>query len=77
MSVKFKIKKGDEVKVIAGDDKGKVGKVLAVLPKSSQVLVEGVNVVKKAVKPTEDNPQGGFLPKEAPIHISNVSKVEG
>ena len=77
MSVKFKIKRGDEVKVIAGDEKGKVAKVIAVYPKTAQVLVEGVNVVKKAVKPSEQNTQGGFLPKEKPIHISNVSKVEG
>ncbi len=76
MAVKFKITKGDKVKVIAGDDKGKTAKVLKVLPKKSQVIVEGVKLVKKSVKPTEANPQGGFIAKEAPIHISNVSKVE-
>jgi len=73
---KFKIKKGDKVKVITGDDKGKVGVVLQVLPKKEKVIVEGVNVVKKAIKPTEDNPKGGFIKKEMPIHISNVKKVE-
>ena len=77
MSVKFKIKKGDEVKIIAGDDKGKVAKVTKVLPKSSQVIVEGCKLVKKAVKPNDDNPKGGFLNKEMPINISNVKKVEG
>lgn len=75
--VKFKIKKGDKVVVIAGDDKGKEGEVLEVLPKKSAVLVAGCKVVKKAVKPTDKNPKGGFNSKEMPIHISNVKKVEG
>ena len=73
---KFKIKKGDSVKIIAGDDKGKVAKVLRVIPKKSSVIVEGVKIVKKAVKPTEKNPDGGFENKEMPIDISNVKKVE-
>lgn len=77
MSVKYKIKKGDEVKVIAGDDKGKVAKVKAVLPKKGQVIVEGINVAKKAVKPSEKFENGGFINKEMPIDISNVAKVEG
>jgi large subunit ribosomal protein L24 len=76
MAVKFKIKKGDTVKIIAGDDKGKTGEVLKVMPKSSQVIVAGCKVAKKAVKPTEENPNGGFTNKEMPIHISNVAKVE-
>lgn len=74
--VKFKIKKGDIVKVIAGDDKGKSGKVLVVYPKTAQVLVEGCKMVKKAIKPTEENPKGGFISKEAPMSISNVKKEE-
>jgi large subunit ribosomal protein L24 len=74
---KFKIKKGDNVKVIAGDDKGKTGEVLRVLRKEEKVLVRGVNIVKKAVKPTEQNPKGGHDFVERPIHISNVKKVEG
>lgn len=73
---KFKIKRGDLVEVIAGDDKGKKAKVLRVLPKSSQVIVEGCKVAKKSVKPTEKNPKGGFVDKEMPIHISNVKKAE-
>lgn len=77
MAVKLKIKKGDTVKVIAGDDKGKEAKVLQVLPKSSQVIVEGCKVAKKAIKPDDKNPNGGFANKEMPIHISNVAKVEG
>jgi len=75
--VKFKIKKGDNVKIIAGDDKGKTGEVLQVLKKESKVLVKGVNLVKKSVKPTEENPKGGHEFQERPIHISNVKKVEG
>lgn len=77
MSVKFKIKKGDSVKIIAGDDKGKIAKVKAVFPKNSSVIVEGCKVVKKAIKPDDNNPKGGFINKETPIHISNVVKVEG
>lgn len=77
MAIKFKIKKGDSVKIIAGDDKGKVAKVLAVLPKSSKVLVEGCKIAKKAIKPDDKNPNGGFANKEMPIDISNVAKVEG
>jgi len=69
---KAKIKKGDTVKVIAGDDKGKEGKVLEVAPESGRVLVEGINLVKKAMRQSEDNPQGGIIDREAPIAISNV-----
>lgn len=76
MATKLKIKKGDTVKIIAGDDKGKEAKVIAVLPKTSQVLVEGCKVAKKAIKPDDKNPNGGFANKEMPIHISNVAKVE-
>ena len=74
---KLKIKKGDNVKVIAGDDKGKVAEVIKVIPKESKVIVKGVNLAKKAVKPTEENPKGGHIMIEMPIHISNVKKVEG
>lgn len=77
MAVKFKIKKGDKVKIIAGDDKGKEGEVLQVLPKKNAVLVAGCKVAKKTVKPSEENKEGGFLKKEMPIDISNVQKVEG
>jgi large subunit ribosomal protein L24 len=73
---KFKIKKGDKVMVIAGDDKGKTGEVLKVLPKKDAVIVAGCKVAKKAVKPTEENKEGGFIEKEMPIHISNVKKIE-
>ncbi len=74
---KFKIKRGDMVQVIAGDDKGKKAKVLQVLPKQAQVIVEGCKVVKKAIKVSEKNPKGGFVSKEMPMSISNVKKAEG
>ncbi len=73
---KFKFKKGDMVQIIAGDDKGKTGKVLQVLPKKNKVVVEGCKVAKKAVKPTEENTKGGHVNKEMPIDVSNVKKVE-
>ncbi len=78
MAIKLKIKKGDTVKIIAGDDKGKTGEVLAVLPKENKVIVKDCKVAKKTVKPDQEkNPDGGFVNKEMPIHISNVEKVEG
>ncbi|MBX1799037.1 50S ribosomal protein L24 [Campylobacter jejuni] len=76
MAVKLKIKKGDNVKVITGDDKGKTGKVLAVYPKTLKVVVEGCKIAKKAIKPSEKNPNGGFINKEMPMDISNVVKVQ-
>ncbi|CZE46101.1 50S ribosomal protein L24 [Campylobacter geochelonis] len=76
MAAKFKIKKGDNVKIIAGDDKGKTGVVKSVLPKKGQVVVEGCKLAKKATKPSEKNPNGGFISKEMPMDISNVAKVE-
>ena len=75
--VKYKIKKGDTVEVIAGDERGKKGKVLKVIPKKAQVIVEGLKMVKKAIKPTEKEPKGGFINKEMPMHISNVKKSKG
>jgi large subunit ribosomal protein L24 len=76
MAIKCKIKKGDQVVIIAGDDKGKKGVVKAVYPKASQVVVEGCKVAKKAMKATQENPKGGHKLIEQPIHISNVKKVE-
>jgi len=73
---KFKIKKGDKVTIIAGDDKGTTAEVLQVLPKKDSVIVAGCKTVKKAIKPTEENKNGGFITKEMPIHISNVKKEE-
>lgn len=71
----MKIKKGDTVKVIAGKDAGTEGKVLSVDMKNSKVLVEGVNMVTKHAKPSQANPNGGIVQKEAPIDISNVMLV--
>ena len=68
----LKIKKGDTVKVIAGKDKDKEGKVIAVDPKKNTVLVEGVNMITKHTKPSAQNQNGGIIQKEAPIHASNV-----
>ncbi|HLU23926.1 50S ribosomal protein L24 [Lederbergia graminis] len=70
------VKKGDKVMVITGKDKGKTGTVLAAFPKKDRVLVEGVNVVKKHSKPSQDNPQGGIISKEAAIHVSNVMLLD-
>ncbi|MBP0727067.1 50S ribosomal protein L24 [Bacillus sp. RG28] len=70
------VKKGDKVQVISGKDKGKQGVILAAFPKKNRVLVEGVNIVKKHAKPTQANPQGGIIEKEAPIHVSNVMALD-
>ena len=72
----MKIKKGDTVKVIAGKDTGKEGKVLVVDQKNAKVIVEGVNMVSKSTKPSAQHPQGGIIKQEAPIHISNLSLVD-
>ena len=71
-----RIKKGDTVLVIAGDEKGKKGKILQLLPETGRALVEGLNFVKKHMRKTQDNPQGGVIEKEAPIHLSNLKKVD-
>lgn len=71
---KVKIKRGDMVTIIAGDDRGKSGEVLAIFPKKSTLIVKDCRVAKKAMKPTEENKKGGFVAKEMPIHISNVKK---
>lgn len=68
----MKIKTGDTVKVISGHYKGTVGEVKSVDPKNNKVVVEGVNMAKKALKPTQQNPEGGMIEKEAPIDASNV-----
>ncbi|MBP40290.1 MULTISPECIES: 50S ribosomal protein L24 [Bizionia] len=70
---KLKIKSGDTVKVNAGDHKGSEGKVLKVLIDKNKAIVEGVNMVKKHMKPSAQSPQGGIVEKEAAIHISNLS----
>lgn len=71
-----KIKKGDYVIVLSGKDKGKKGEVLKVIPKDNRVLVAGVHVVKRHVRPSQADPEGGIKTFEAPIHISNVSALD-
>lgn len=70
------VKKGDKVKVISGKDRGKQGTVLEAFPKTDRVLVEGINMVQKHAKPSQENPQGGILNQEAPIHVSNVMPID-
>ena len=73
---KLHIKKGDEVIVLAGEDKGQKGKVLKVLVEKKRALVEGINLVYKSTKPSAKYPQGGIIKQEAPIHISNLSLID-
>ena len=70
------VKKDDMVVVLSGEDKGKVGRVLAAFPEKRRVLVEGVNVISKALRKSQNNPKGGIITKESPIHISKVMKQE-
>jgi large subunit ribosomal protein L24 len=71
----MKIKRNDIVKVTAGKDKGKTGKVLKIFPVKNKALVEGVNYLKKHARKTQENPQGGIVQKESPINISNLAVV--
>jgi len=70
------VKKNDMVVVLSGEDRGKIGKVLATFPAKQRVLIEGVNVIKKALRKSQDNPKGGIITKEGSIHISKVMKQE-
>ena len=73
----MKVRVGDKVKILAGKDRGKEGKVLVTLKKKDKVVVEGINIVKKHMKPSQMNETGGILSVEAPIHVSNVKVIEG
>ncbi len=73
---KFKVKKGDTVKVLTGESKGSIGRIVRVMPKMNRVVVEGVNMIKKHQKPSAASPQGGIVEMEAPIHISNVTLID-
>ncbi len=75
MAPKLHVKKGDKVRIIAGKDKGKEGKILTSIPASQRVIVEGVNVIKKHQRPTQKMPQGGILEREAAIASSNVMLI--
>ena len=74
-AVKMHVKKGDKVLVLSGKDKGKEGKIILAMPKKSKVVVEGVNKVKRHTKPTQSNPQGGIIVKEAPMASAKVMLV--
>ena len=74
--VRFHVKKGDNVEVISGNFRGSSGKVLEVIPRKQQVLIEGVRIIKKHLRKSQDNPQGKIAEREGPIHISNVKLLE-
>ena len=74
--IKFHVKKGDQVEVISGNFRGSSGKVIEVLPKKHRVLVEGVRLIKKHLRKSQDNPTGKISEREGPIHISNVRLIE-
>ena len=76
MNVKMKIKKGDTVKVISGNDRGSEGRVLEVIPEKNTAIVEGVNIISKHSRPTAKNSKGGIVKREAPINISNLMLVD-
>jgi large subunit ribosomal protein L24 len=73
---KTHVRKGDQVKVLSGNHRGSTGKVLQVLVKKDQVIIEGVRMIKKHAKKSQDRPEGGIIEREGPIHISNVKLVE-
>ena len=76
MPTKLHVKTGDEVVVLAGTEKGKRGKVIAVLPKSERVIVEGINIIKKHVRKSQQYPEGAILEREGTVHVSNVMLAE-
>jgi len=73
----MKIRKGDTVQIMSGADTGKVGRVIKVYLDKARILVEGINIVKKHTRPSQENPQGGIIEKEASIHVSNTSLMAG
>ena len=73
----MKIKKGDTVQIISGNEVGKSGRIIKIFHNKNKIVVEGLNMVKKHARPTQENPQGGILEKEAAIHISNVMFIVG
>jgi large subunit ribosomal protein L24 len=74
--IKTHVKKGDSVEVIAGNHKGEVGTVMQVLPVRGHVIIEGVRMIKKHERKTQERPDGGIIEREGPIHISNVKLVQ-
>jgi large subunit ribosomal protein L24 len=74
--IKFHVKKGDNVEVVSGNYRGSSGKILQVLPKKQRVLIEGVRIIKRHLRKSQDNPQGKIAEREGPIHIYNVRLME-
>jgi large subunit ribosomal protein L24 len=74
--IKFHVKKGDQVEVISGNFRGSSGKVLEVLPRKQRVLIEGVRIIKRHLRKSQDNPSGKIAEREGPIHISNVRLLD-
>jgi large subunit ribosomal protein L24 len=74
--IKFHVKKGDQVEVVAGNFRGSSGRILQVIPRKQQVLIEGVRIIKKHLRKSQDNPSGKIAEREGPIHISNVRLLE-
>jgi len=74
--IKFHVKKGDQVEVISGNSRGSSGRILQVIPRKQQVLIEGVRIIKKHLRKSQDNPSGKIAEREGPIHISNVRLLE-
>ena len=73
---KLHIKRGDEVKVLSGDDRGKTGRVLRVMPADRKAIVEGINLVTKHQKPTQKNPNGERIQREAPVHVAKLALID-
>jgi len=73
---KIRLRQGDQVRVISGAHKGSEGKIMAVFPEANRVIVENVNVIKKSQRPTQENPRGGYIEREAPINASNVQILD-
>jgi large subunit ribosomal protein L24 len=73
---KTKLRKGDRVRVMSGRNKGAEGRILAILRNGEQVIIEGVNLIRRTLKPTQQNPRGGFTDQEAPIHATNVQLLD-
>ena len=74
--IKLHVKKGDQVEVISGNFRGSTGKILEVLPRKQRVLIEGVRIIKRHLRKSQDNPSGKIAEREGPIHISNVKLIE-
>ncbi len=73
----MKLKKGDTVKVISGNDRGRVGRILKVFPENNRIIIEGVNLIKRHTRPTQKNRKGGIIEKEGPVNVSNVIYFDG